>query len=541
MKTKNLFLATIVTLFGVVMESSGQGSNVFLPGNNSTRGGWNILLGNNAGFSIPNGNTSNWGAVYLGQDAGYSTLFSGSANLLGYVYDTGTENIFLGYYTGRYNTTGALNTFVGSQAGLNNTTGSFSTGVGYKCGGSGNMNSSLGWLSGSGSTGHYNTYLGFEAGANNTGSNNVCIGFRAGKGSFYGSNKLIIAGKDTPNELVFGEFDTRKIKFNVNINSLTPYSSFVEINGSNFESGLRFTNLKSGNTALTGSGKVLSVNSNGDVILVNDQVGTGGTGGGISNNCLTANFITKSVGASGNLTCASIYDDGLGHVGFGFGSAPNTSVNVSVNGSFASYGGTYNVSDKKFKKDIKTIDNALEKIMNLEGKTYNWRRDEFKQINFTNELQYGLIAQEVEKVIPSLVLKDEKGDLAMNYIGLIPILIEAIKDQQTQINDLKAQLSENFKAQNQDLIELNNTKIINVSPNPSNNMVTVSFNIEKSVQSAKLNVYDLNGNVISSLNVNNRENNITRTLQKDNFGKGIYIVSLVINGKSIDTKKIVFN
>jgi hypothetical protein len=129
----------------------------------------------------------------------------------------------------------------------------------------------------------------------------------------------------------------------------------------------------------------------------------------------------------------------------------------------------------------------------------------------------------------------------MNYIELIPVLIEAIKEQQTQINDLKTQISDNFKAQNQDLIELTNTKIISVSPNPSNDMITVSFNVEKLVQSAKLQVHDLNGNVISSLNINDRENNISRTLQKDNFGKGIYIVSLVINGKSIDTKKIVFN
>lgn len=131
---------------------------------------------------------------------------------------------------------------------------------------------------------------------------------------------------------------------------------------------------------------------------------------------------------------------------------------------------------------------------------------------------------------------------------MIPYLVESIKEQQIQIKEQQAQITElkntisdNFKSQNDDVIKLENTKIINVSPNPSSDVITVSLNIEKSVQNAKLQVYDLNGTLLSSLNVNERENNVTKTLQKDNFGKGIYIVSLVINGKSIDTKRIIFN
>jgi len=203
--------------------------------------------------------------------------------------------------------------------------------------------------------------------------------------------------------------------------------------------------------------------------------------------------------------------------------------------------GIYNTSDKKFKTNIKPIESALEKVMQLEGKTYNWKKEAFKDNNFSGELQYGLIAQDVQKIIPSLVIASENGDLAMNYVGLIPVLIQALKEQQSQIEALKSQISENFQKQNQDLIALENTKIISVSPNPSQDVIAVSMNIDKSALNAKLMVYDLKGTILSSLNIHERDNNITRTLQKDNFGKGVYIVSLLVNGKSIDSKKIIFN
>lgn len=551
MKTKNLFFMTSLLLFGVIFKSSGQNS-LQLPYNILTPGAGNVLFPNllptpPTGFS-PQEN------VIIGSETGAAHY--------------GNGNTFLGAKSGRYNTSGNYNTFIGQNAGSNNSIGNFNTAIatngskirnynismGYFAGATGASDRNLmigygcGQLFGAGSatsiTGGSNTYLGYVI-VPNTPKSTTFNGFDA-------SNMIILADGGGNQSILInggtnGTLGTGFVGIGLGSNVL-PQNS-LEIGNAHSPSvagtaGLRFTNFTNNNfsalTASTTIKKVLSVNKNGDVILVDDQVGTG-TGGGITNACALGNFITKTNGTAGNLTCTSIYDDGAGHVGFGFGNTPNTAVNVSINGSSATYGGSYNVSDKKFKKDIQPIGSALEKVMSLEGKTYNWRKDEFKDKIFSDELQYGLIAQEVQKVIPSLVLKAENGDLAMNYIGLIPVLIEAIKEQQTQINDLKSQISDNFKTQNQDLIQLDNTKIISVSPNPSSDMITVSLNIEKTVQNAKLMVFDLNGLVLNSLNISERETNITKTLLKDNFGKGIYIVSLSVNGKSIDSKKIVFN
>ncbi|GAA3636567.1 tail fiber domain-containing protein [Flavivirga jejuensis] len=213
-------------------------------------------------------------------------------------------------------------------------------------------------------------------------------------------------------------------------------------------------------------------------------------------------------------------------------------VRRQLSSAFTGLGATF--SDSKYKEDIVNVTGALESIMKLNGKSYSWKKEieTKKGISFTDKKQYGLIANEVEKIIPALTSIDEEGDYGINYLGLIPILIEAIKEQQNQIVSLQNQININFQKQNVDLINLKNTKIINISPNPSSDIIEVSLNIEDTVKDAKLITYDLNGKIMSSLNINDRNYNIKKSIHKDNFASGTYIISLFVNGKSIDSKKI---
>ena len=82
-------------------------------------------------------------------------------------------------------------------------------------------------------------------------------------------------------------------------------------------------------------------------------------------------------------------------------------------------------SDERLKSDIKTIDNALDKVMNMRGVSYT------KQA----EKGVGVIAQEIEKVLPEVVTDGEYKSVA--YGNIVGVLIEAIKEQQKQINELK--------------------------------------------------------------------------------------------------------
>ena len=90
----------------------------------------------------------------------------------------------------------------------------------------------------------------------------------------------------------------------------------------------------------------------------------------------------------------------------------------------------YMVSDKRRKHDIEKITNALDIISRLEGKTF--------KLNDSDVSRAGVIAQELREVLPHLVSEDENGYLAVNYQSLSGYFIEAIKEQQAEIEELKA-------------------------------------------------------------------------------------------------------
>jgi len=89
-------------------------------------------------------------------------------------------------------------------------------------------------------------------------------------------------------------------------------------------------------------------------------------------------------------------------------------------------------SDNRLKTNIKTVENAVDTISALRGVTFDWKEGDTKGI--------GLIAQEVEKIIPEIVTTDEDGYKGIKYTNIIGILVEAIKEQQEQINILKKQI-----------------------------------------------------------------------------------------------------
>jgi hypothetical protein len=90
-----------------------------------------------------------------------------------------------------------------------------------------------------------------------------------------------------------------------------------------------------------------------------------------------------------------------------------------------------NLSDIELKKDLAPINSALEKLLSLRGVSFAWKDE---KLGATREI--GVIAQEVEPVFPELV-SAITGRKFVNYLGLIPILIEAIKEQQAQIAELR--------------------------------------------------------------------------------------------------------
>jgi hypothetical protein len=125
-----------------------------------------------------------------------------------------------------------------------------------------------------------------------------------------------------------------------------------------------------------------------------------------------------------------------------------TGANLQCNGTFTSIGavsfcnGAYTCSDRRYKKDITQISNSLKNIMTLNGYTYNWRKTEFPEKQFTDQKQIGFIAQELEILYPEMVTTDSAtGYKSVDYAKITPVLLEAIKELKTQM-DLQKQLQQ---------------------------------------------------------------------------------------------------
>ncbi len=184
-----------------------------------------------------------------------------------------------------------------------------------------------------------------------------------------------------------------------------------------------------------------------------------------------ANFFIRDVTSGSRLPfrirpgapTSSIDISASGKVGIGIAS-PKTQLHVKgtgfyedtlyVAGPLMPGGPMVTPSDMKLKRNIMDMSSMSKIISSLSPKTFYYKTDEYPTLGFSNTLQYGLIAQEVEKVLPSFVSPTSFPGTnvsfkTVNYMGLIPILLQGIKEQiavneqqKVEINDLKAKLAQ---------------------------------------------------------------------------------------------------
>lgn len=115
--------------------------------------------------------------------------------------------------------------------------------------------------------------------------------------------------------------------------------------------------------------------------------------------------------------------------GLGVGGAINAGADVTA----------YAASDKRLKTNIENIPDALAKVNQLNGVTYNWNELAHEvEHKDTTVREVGVIAQEINEVLPEVINVRDNGYMAVRYEKIVPLLIEAIKEQQTQIDELRA-------------------------------------------------------------------------------------------------------
>jgi len=367
-------------------------SNTFIgnsAGYSSTIGGYNSIIGHEAGFSSTGSINT-----FMGFRSGYSTTSNYNTFIgvySGYSNTSGDYNAFLGHRVGYTNSTGVYNTFIGPVAGYYNTSGSYNTFIGPLAGYLENIDVE-----------NYNTLIGYNSnieGTSDAVTNATAIGNRAYVSQ---SNSLVLGSINGVNEATSN--------VNVGIGTSAPVRQLHVV----------------------GEQAVFRMDRPADTaafMLV--RTDAGGT---------PLKTFVVGANASGSNNGSFVIND----LGISVSGAGTRRMTIDNNGIATFTNSVYALSfvptsSLVYKTNVKTYENALETVKKLRGVSFNWKD--------SGKPSVGLIAEEVDRVIPEVVAHDGQTATGLNYDSLVGVLVEAVKEQEGLIKQQESRHQAELKKQ----------------------------------------------------------------------------------------------
>lgn len=231
----------------------------------------------------------------------------------------------------------------------------------------------------------------------------------------------------------------------------------------------------------------------------------------------------------------------------------------------------FNFSDGRLKTNVQPINNAVESLKKIKTGSYDFKRAEYPDLDLPAGKQLGFFAENVETVFPELVkdatsakITDKKRNVvansvsfkAVNYTGLLPVVVEAIKEQQLQLdakdkqiaeqqaklNDLQNQINtikeilEKSNANRTAVSLQNNSELSQNIPNPVNGTSEIKYLISEN-KTGSIAISDAKGNAVKTINGLTGSGIVTIDTAK--LAAGNYSYSLIVNGEVIASKTMV--
>jgi len=381
----------------------------------------------------------------------------------------GSRNTAVGNSSGHDIGGGTANTMLGDNAGPNTESGDFNTFVGFQAGFDNNRTSHL-------NDSNRNTALGAYAGfTNREGEDNVWIGTLADSADWAFNNDGEVSNLQTSvSDWVPSYYASTRTNANMTISRTTVlgnsatvladdgialgYSSRVAGLGSiaiGTNAATAHANSvtigygassKADNTVVVGNDSTVALTANIDALttLGNSTYRFKD----VFSNKVSVNAATSAAaqidlwadaGAANNdkwsLSAANGGNFSLASLASG---SEVTLLSVTNTGDMTVAGDLAINSDRRLKTNIETIKNASNVIRQLEGKRYNWK----PELQRDSNKHLGLIAQEVEAILPELIVEDNQGIKSVNYVGIIPVLINALNEQKAQLEKQQRQIDQ---------------------------------------------------------------------------------------------------
>lgn len=360
------------------------------------------------------------------------TLGKGNSNI--------DSNTAIGKSTLKANTTGAKNTAVGTQSLYSNTTGNNNSSFGYMAllnNTTGNNNVAVGQNALRDNTADYNTAVGTAAlRYNSTGRKNTAIGASAlhanttgNYNTAVGTSALDVNTTGAYNTALGEEALMRNIvgKYNVAVGVQALINNTANQNTAVGRRALANNTTGAYNTAIGYQAMEESTTGSRNIAIGYEAEVIDGTA---DNQLVIGSTIYGE----------QIYDKANLRIGIGTDSPSYT---LDVNGEVRATAFNQS-SDRRLKEDIADIKTNVKTITEIRPVEYVWNV-KGKEKGGDDKKHLGFIAQEIEKVLPSLVQTDEEGYKSVNYIEVIPVLTKAIQEQQKEIEELKIMVKQLLK------------------------------------------------------------------------------------------------
>jgi trimeric autotransporter adhesin len=544
----------------------------------------NIAYSNTAiGSQALYNNTSGNGNLAIGAGALYSNTTTSANTAIGYNSQhanvSGTKNTSLGWASLETNTSGAFNTAIGTGSMENSTTGLYNTSVGSTSllnNTTGSSNTAIGEKAMQGNTtGDFNTALGSGALQNaTTSNNNTALGFQSLYNASYFTNDNTAVGYQSLYNTT-GSQNTA-IGYQAGyVNNGGSFNIFVGYNAgqANTEgSGNVFMGLGAGSHNTTGNYNTYVGYASGGITttnVANTFYGYGSGSGSQGDNNSFVGYFAKPNSAS-LFNCSA----------FGYQSVATENSQLMLGAAslaklFCSVALTV-FSDGRYKRNVTENVPGLVFINKLRPVTYHLNvHDIDKKLRVTEDkltageadkkekqLYTGFVAQEVEKAAKEIgydfsgVSKPENDSdfYGIRYTDFIMPLVKSVQElsqqndslkvvnasMQSQINEMKAAIQ---MLADKEGVNINSASVTSASlqqnvPNPYNHSTSIAYNLPEQFSSAQIMVTDISGKVLKVISVSGKGKGVLN-LDASSLSSGTYNYSLVIDGKLIDTKKMI--
>ena len=155
---------------------------------------------------------------------------------------------------------------------------------------------------------------------------------------------------------------------------------------------------------------------------------------------------------------------------------------------------------------------------------------------------FGLSAQELKEIYPNLVLEAQDGYLYINYIELVPVLIRAIQELKGELDEVKGNSGSVKRAPVATAVNTaigSGNVLYQNTPNPFKEQTTIRFSLADDTQSASICIFDMTGKMLKNLPVSSGQSSVS--LNGWELGEGMFLYTLIVNGKEIDTKRMIIS